>query len=91
MSNPSRSLHNPAAKAIARAIQEVREELRPEVSQRDLAKKLRWPHSVIGMIESGQRHVRVAELIAIARALGMAPEELFQRCLLNRPGGAAGR
>jgi ribosome-binding protein aMBF1 (putative translation factor) len=81
LSNPSRSLHNPTAKAIARAIQGAREEQRPEISQRDLAKKLKWPHSVVGMIESGQRHVRVAELIAIAKALGMSPEELFRRCL----------
>lgn len=81
MSNSSRSLHNPTARAIARAIREAREELRPEVSQRDLAARLKWPHSVIGMIESGQRHVRVAELIAIAKALGVTPEELFRRCL----------
>jgi hypothetical protein len=33
------------------------------------------------MIESGQRHVRVVELIVIAKALGLAPDELFRRCL----------
>ena len=77
----SRSLHTSAAKAIARAIKEAREGVRPEVSQRDLAARLKWPHSVIGMMESGQRHVRVIELVAIAKALGVSPEDIFRRCL----------
>ena len=81
MPNSSRSLHGVDAKAIAKAIKEFRENVRPEVSQRDLAGGLKWPHSVIGMMESGQRHVRVIELIAIAKALGLQPEELFRRCL----------
>jgi DNA-binding Lrp family transcriptional regulator len=33
------------------------------------------------MIESQQRHVRVVELIEIAKALGVSPEEVFRRCL----------
>lgn len=81
MSNSTRSLHNPAAKAVARAVREAREGVKPEVSQRDLAARLKWPHSVIGMIESGQRHVRVPELTAIAKALGVPPEDLYRRCL----------
>jgi len=76
-----RSLHHPTAKAIAEAIKKAREGVRPEVSQRELAARLEWPHSVIGMIESGQRHVRVVELIAIAKALGVPPEKLFRLCL----------
>lgn len=81
MSNSIRSLHSAAAKKVAAGIKEAREAVRPEVSQRDLAARLRWPHSVIGMIESRQRHVRVVELIEIAKALGVSPEEVLRRCL----------
>lgn len=81
MSPATPSTHHPGAKAVARAIKEAREGVTPAVSQRDLAARLKWPHSVIGMIESGHRHVRVVELIAIAEALGISPEKVFRRCL----------
>jgi ribosome-binding protein aMBF1 (putative translation factor) len=81
LSNSIRSLHSAAAKRVAEGIKGAREAVRPEVSQRDLAARLKWPHSVIGMIESRQRHVRVVELIEIAKALDVSPEEVFRRCL----------
>ena len=43
------------------------------LSQRELAARLKRPHSVVGMIESHQRQVNVPEFIAIAEALDMKP------------------
>jgi ribosome-binding protein aMBF1 (putative translation factor) len=66
------------ASVIARARQDR------ALSQRELAALLRRPHSVIGMIESHQRQVNVAEFIAIAEVLKVDPAELFRRVLRER-------
>ena len=51
------------------------------MTQRQLATVLERPHSVIGMIESHQRQVNVPEFIAIAKAVGADPAELFSRVI----------
>lgn len=52
---------------------------RAGLTQRDLAARLRRPHSFIGRIEAGERRVDVIEFIEIARVLGADPKELFAR------------
>ena len=52
---------------------------REEISQRELAARLKRPHSVVGMIESQQRQVNVPEFLAIAEALEADPIELFRQ------------
>jgi transcriptional regulator with XRE-family HTH domain len=47
------------------------------LTQRDLAARLKRPHSFIGRIEAGERRVDVIEFIEIARVLGMDPTQLF--------------
>ena len=54
------------------------------LSQRELAARLKRPHSVVGMIESHQRQVNVPEFIAIAEALDADATELFRRVLRER-------
>ena len=74
-----KALRSPAARAVARILANARQ--KRELSQRDLAKLLKRPHSVIGMIESEQRQVNVPEFIAIAEALGADPNDLFRQVL----------
>lgn len=49
------------------------------MTQRDLAKAMKWPHSLVGRIESGERRLDVVEFVAIAKALKVDPLELFAR------------
>lgn len=77
-----KALRSPTARAVAAVIAAVREEA--EMTQRDLAARLKRPHSVIGMIESNQRQVNLPEFVAIAEAIGADPLDLFKRVLRER-------
>lgn len=79
-----KALRSPAARAVARTLARARD--KQELSQRDLAKLLKRPHSVVGMIESEQRQVNVPEFIAIAEALKVDPLDLFRQVLKERDG-----
>ena len=68
---------SPAAKAVATVLKRAR--AREQISQRELAARLKRPHSVVGMIESQQRQVNVPEFLAIAEALDADPIELFRQ------------
>ncbi len=47
------------------------------MTQRDLAARIKRPHSFVGRTEAGERRVDVIEFIEIARVLGADPRELF--------------
>ena len=49
------------------------------MTQRELAARLRRPHSFVGRMEAGERRVDVVEFIEIARVLGADPKEMFDR------------
>jgi transcriptional regulator with XRE-family HTH domain len=49
------------------------------LTQRDLAARLKRPHSFIGRIEAGERRVDVIEFIEIARVMGLDPKHLFAK------------
>jgi transcriptional regulator with XRE-family HTH domain len=49
------------------------------LTQRDLADRLKRPHSFIGRIEAGERRVDVVEFIEIARVLGADPHAILER------------
>jgi ribosome-binding protein aMBF1 (putative translation factor) len=51
------------------------------LTQRDLAARLRRPHSFIGRIEAGERRVDVIEFIEIVRVMDLVPEQLFAKLL----------
>ena len=50
---------------------------RAGLTQRDVAARLRRPHSFVGRIEAGERRVDVVEFIEIARVLETDPQVLF--------------
>ena len=77
-----KALRSAAARAVADVLKRARE--RRDLSQRELAARLKRPHSVVGMIESHQRQVNVPEFITISEALGADPLELFRRVLRER-------
>ena len=47
------------------------------MTQRDLAARIKRPHSFVGRMEGGERRVDVIEFIEIAKVLGADPKELF--------------
>jgi transcriptional regulator with XRE-family HTH domain len=49
------------------------------LTQRDLAARLRRPHSFVGRMEAGERRVDVIEFVEIAKALECDARELFAR------------
>lgn len=74
-----KGLRSPAARAVAAVLAEARE--KAGLTQRQLAAQIRRPHSVIGMIETGQRQVTVPELITLAKVLGADPIDLLRAVL----------
>jgi transcriptional regulator with XRE-family HTH domain len=48
-------------------------------TQRDLAARLKRPHSFVGRIEAGERRVDVIEFIEIARVMDVDPGQLFSK------------
>jgi transcriptional regulator with XRE-family HTH domain len=64
-----------------RAVCEVLTQARAEagVTQRDLALRLKRPHSYVAKIEGGERRVDVVEFAQIARALKVDPAKLFNK------------
>ncbi len=51
------------------------------LTQRDLASRLKRPHSFVGRVEAGDRRVDVIEFIEIARVLDADPKLLFSQLL----------
>jgi transcriptional regulator with XRE-family HTH domain len=54
------------------------------LSQREFAKKLRRTNNFVWRIEAGERKVDVLEFIEIAKAAGVAPDELMRRVVARR-------
>jgi transcriptional regulator with XRE-family HTH domain len=52
-----------------------------KLTQRDLAQRLKKPHSYISKIETGERRMDVVEFTAIARAMKIDPLTLYERYL----------
>jgi transcriptional regulator with XRE-family HTH domain len=77
-----KALRSPTARAVAAVLAKARENA--GLTQRQLADRIRRPHSVIGMIESDQRQVTVPELITLAEAMDVDPVDLFKRILRDR-------
>jgi ribosome-binding protein aMBF1 (putative translation factor) len=77
-----KGLRSPAARAVAKVLAEARKS--KGLTQRDLANRVRRPHSVIGMIETEQRQVTVPEFITRAEAIGIDPVDLFRSIIRQR-------
>ena len=66
-------------KALIEAIVEAR--TATGLSQREFAKKLKRTNNFVWRIEAGERKVDVLEFIELARAAGIAPDELMRRVM----------
>jgi transcriptional regulator with XRE-family HTH domain len=49
-----------------------------ELTQAQVATKLKKPQSFVSKYESGQRQLTVADLIAICKAIGLKPSQFFK-------------
>lgn len=72
-----RHLRSPKHRALIAAIIEARNAT--GLSQRDFAKKLGRTNNFVWRIEAGERQVNVLDFIEIAKAAGVAPDELMRR------------
>jgi transcriptional regulator with XRE-family HTH domain len=77
-----RHLRSAQHKALLGAIVEARNAT--GMSQREFAKKLRRTNNFVWRIEAGERKVDVLEFIEIAKAAGVAPDELMRRAVGRR-------
>lgn len=64
---------------IVAVLKASREDL--DVSRAELADRLGWKPEQIAELEIGRRIVRAADVILIAKALGIDAEKLFRRML----------
>ena len=67
----------------------ISERKRAGLTQAGLAERLRCHQSLLARLESGERRVDVIELIVIARAIGVSPEDIVKRVAENVPAGEA--
>ena len=74
-----RHLRSARHKALLAAIVEARQAT--GLSQREFAKKLNRTNNFVWRIEAGERKVDVLEFIEIAKAAGIAPDELIRRVM----------
>jgi transcriptional regulator with XRE-family HTH domain len=72
-----RHLRSAKHRALIAAVVEARNAT--GLSQREFAKKLGRTNNFVWRIEAGERQVNVLEFIEIAKAAGIAPDELIRR------------
>ena len=72
-----KTLRSRGHETLIKVLVEARE--KAGLTQRDLAARIKRPHSFVGRMEAGERRVDVVEFIEIARVLGADPKELFGR------------
>ena len=68
---------SPDYRAIIDALKDAR--TKAEISQRELARRLRKPPSFVNKIEQLERRMDVLEFIAIAEAMNMQADELLKQ------------
>jgi transcriptional regulator with XRE-family HTH domain len=49
------------------------------LTQREVGDRIKRPHSFIGKIETGTRHINLVEFIEVARALEVEPTKLLAK------------
>jgi transcriptional regulator with XRE-family HTH domain len=64
-------------RVAALVISTVRRDL--DVTQQELADLIGWTRDAVANAERGRRHLRISDLIMIARALRMEPEALTRK------------
>lgn len=72
----TRPQHDPAYKRLCKLLKQCR--LDAGLTQRDLGRKLRKPHTFVHKIESGDRRIDPVEFVRWCRACGVDPGEAIQ-------------
>ena len=70
-------------KAVGRVLSALRKAA--GVKQQELAAKLGKPQSFVSSYEAGQRRIDVLELVRVAQALNLDPQEVFAEILRQQP------
>jgi ribosome-binding protein aMBF1 (putative translation factor) len=81
-----KSLYTPGQQKVAETIRTMR--VAADLTQRDLAARLKRPLNVVSRIEAGQRRVDFLEWVALCQACGADPVESGRRlldALVRRP------
>lgn len=72
-----KSIHSPESSILREELRAIREAA--TLSQRELASRLRVPHSWIAKVEIGERRIDVVEFCRFVAACGASPPEVLQR------------
>jgi len=72
-----KSVHTKEYKALRAELRAIRE--RAGLTQRDLAAKLKVPHSWVAKVEAGERRIDVVEFGWLVTACGQEPADVFAR------------
>jgi DNA-binding XRE family transcriptional regulator len=64
-------------RVVASVISATRQDL--DITQEQLADELGWTRDAVSNLENQRRHCKVSDLIRIAKAFGMQPDELIRR------------
>lgn len=78
-----KSVHTKEYRALRAALRTMRESA--DLSQRDLATKLKVPPSWVAKVEAGERRLDLIEFCWFAQACGQAPTNVLARLLATKP------
>jgi transcriptional regulator with XRE-family HTH domain len=78
-----KSIHSEAQKAFCALLIEARNAA--DLTQHDVAKKLRTTQSFVAKYEGGERRLDVVEFLNIARAIGADPIRLLRALMRQMP------
>lgn len=72
-----KSLRTRTHQGLIRVLRELRSEA--ELTQAELAKRLKRPQSFVAKYEAGERRIDVVEFLQLMEALGADPAAVFRR------------
>lgn len=78
-----KSTHSPEYRMLRVVLRNLRETA--EISQRELAARLKVPHSWVAKVESGERRIDVVEFYWYAAACGAEPQSVLSRLVEQFP------
>lgn len=68
-------------KVIGKVLAAARE--RAQLTQQELARKIRKPQSFVSNVEQGQRRIDIVEFLKLAEGLGADPRKVFLELLAS--------
>ncbi len=73
----TKAQHDPAYRRLCKLLREWR--LQADLTQRELARKLKRPHSFVYKTETGNRRVDPVEMVRWCNACGIDPSQAIKR------------